>query len=99
MMTSIKKYTATCDICQKIKHPRHAPHRNLQPIPIPAQPFKVVTMDFIGELPTSGGCNAIYVVICKLMKFAFFIPCTTQMNAKETAKLFFEKIVTFTGLP
>jgi hypothetical protein len=51
MSRDIKKYTDTCDICQKSKPRRHAPVGLLQPIPIPTQPFEVVTMDFVLELP------------------------------------------------
>ena len=99
MANDVRKYIATCDICQKIKHPRHKGHGLLQPIPIPSQPFEVVTMDFIGELPLSKGHNAIYVIICKLTKFAFFIPCTTCLTEKGAAELFFKHVVTFMGLP
>ena len=49
MSRQIKAYTDTCDICQKSKPRRHAPAGLLQPIPIPTQPFEVVTMDFIPE--------------------------------------------------
>jgi deoxyuridine 5'-triphosphate nucleotidohydrolase len=95
----IRKFVSTCAICQKIKHARHAPYGILQPIPIPNQPFEVVTMDFISELPPSHGYNAIFVLVCKLTKYAFFIPCSTRINEKKAAQLFFDKIVTHVGLP
>jgi len=55
-------------------------------------------MDFISELPKSQGYNAIFVLICKLTKYAFFIPCTTGMMEKKTTQLFFDKIVMHVGL-
>ena len=36
MSRDIKKYTSTCDICQKTKPRRHTPIGMLQPIPIPS---------------------------------------------------------------
>ena len=39
-------------------------------------------MDFIGELPKSQGYNAIFVLICKLTKYTFFIPCNVNLVAK-----------------
>ena len=99
MTKDIRSYIATCPICQQIKHARHLPYGLLQPIPIPSQPFEVVTMDFIGELPLSKNYNAIFVLICKLTKFAFFIPCTTSLNEEQAARMFFDKIVTLVGLP
>ena len=74
MSQDIKKFVWSCPICQQIKHRRHAPSGMLQSIPIPNTPFEVVTMDLITDLPMSGGYNAIYVIICKLTKYAFFIP-------------------------
>ena len=74
MTRDICQFISTCPICQKIKHTRHLPYGLLQPIPILTQPFEVVTMDFIGELPKSQGYDSIFVLICKLTKYAFFIP-------------------------
>jgi len=53
MTRDIHSYVTTCPTCQQIKHAWHLPYGLLQPIPIPSQPFEVVTMDFIGELPFS----------------------------------------------
>ena len=99
MSTDIKKFVFSCPICQQIKHKRHPSYGILQPIPIPDKPFEVVTMDLITDLPESNGYNAIYVIVCKLMKYAFFIPCTTKLSEKEAAKIFFDKVVCFVGLP
>ena len=57
MSQDIKKYTSTCNICQKTKPRCHTPIGMLQPIPIPSQPFEVVTMGFIPELPECEGCD------------------------------------------
>ena len=78
---------------------RHARYEMLHPIPIPDKPFEVVTMDLITDLPESQKFNAIFVIICKLTKYAFFIPCTTKINEKDTAQLFFNNLVCHVGLP
>ena len=83
MTRDIRQVISTCPICQKIKHARHLPYGLLQPIPIPTQPFEVVTMDFIGELPKSQGYDSIFVLICKLTKYTFFIPCNTNLTEKR----------------
>jgi len=99
MTRDIRQFVTRCPICQKIKHARHLPYGLLQPIPIPSQPFEVVTMDFIGELPKSQNYNSIFVLVCKLTKYAFFVPCNTMLMEKKAAQLFFNKIVTHVGLP
>jgi len=69
----------------------------LQPIPIPSQPFKVVSMDFIPELPVSNGYDNVLVIVDKLTKYALFIPTTTTITKKGTAELFFHHIITQYG--
>jgi len=88
-----------CLICQKIKHARHAPYGLLQLRPIPNQPFEVVTMDFIGELLKSNGFDAIFILICKLTKYTFFILCNVTLTEKKAACLFFDKIIMHIRLP
>ena len=56
-------------------------------------------MDFISELLRSQNHNLIFVLICKLTKYAFFIPCDTKLTEKQTAQLFFNKIITHISLP
>ena len=57
-------------------------------------------MDFIMQLPlTKSKHDAILVVADKFTKMAHFIPTTTKITAPETAKLIFDKIVRFHGLP
>ncbi len=99
MSRDIKKYILTCDICQKAKPRRHAPVGLLQPIAIPLQPFEVVTMDFIPELPKSEGYDNCLVIVDKLTKYGMFIPTTTTISAEDTAKLFFHHVVAHYGLP
>lgn len=85
MLQDIKRFIYSCPTCRSIKPARHAPYGMLQPIPIPDKPFEVVTMDLITDLPESKRLNAIFVIIDKLTKYAFFIPCTTKINEKDTA--------------
>ena len=99
MSRDLKRYVSTCDICQKAKPRRHAPVGLLHPIPIPAHPFEVVSMDFIPELPTSQGYDNVLVIVDKLTKYAIFIPTTTTVTEEETAGLFFKHIIKAFGIP
>ena len=99
MSRDIKSFVATCDICQKSKPRRHAPYGLLQPIPIPTQPFEVISMDFIPELPESEGFDNILVIIDKLTKYGLFIPCKNTINEIETAELVFKHVICDYGIP
>jgi hypothetical protein len=53
MKNTIKSFVEACSICQQAKA-EHIPYPGLlQPLPVPDQAWKVVTMDFIEGLPTS----------------------------------------------
>jgi hypothetical protein len=100
MSKDIQAFVTSCDICQKSKPKRHAPFGLLRPIPIPARPFEIISMDFISELPkTSSGHDNILVIVDKLTKFALFIPTRTNINEKECAELIFDNVFTRFGLP
>src|SRR5882762_8671467 len=99
MSRDIKRYVSTCNICQKAKPRRHAPAGLLQPIPILSQPFKVVSMDFIPELPLSDGFNNVLVIVDKLTKYRIFIPTTTNITEVETTALFFKHVISKFGIP
>ena len=99
MSRDIKKYIGTCNISQKTKLRHHVPIGMLQPIPIPSQPFEVVSMDFIPELPESSRYNNILVIIDKLTKYAIFILTTTSITKKGTAELFFRHMIAQYGIP
>jgi hypothetical protein len=71
----------------------------LQPLPIPASAFEVITMDFIEGLPTSGSYNALWVVVDKFSKFSHFIPLKHPFTAATVAKLFMDQIYRLHGLP
>jgi hypothetical protein len=98
MSREIKNYVKTCDVCQKSKPRRHAPLGLLQPIPVPSQPFEVVSMDFIPELPVSNGFDNILVIVDKLTKYALFIPTVVSIKELGAAQLFFHHVISQYGI-
>ena len=54
---------------------------------------------FHHSLPESGGNDAICVVIDRLTKMAYFIPCRTVMTAGQFIKLFTENVFRLHGMP
>ena len=96
----VNNYVKSCDTCQRNKAVTQAPAGLLKPIDVPRDRWDVVTMDFVGPLPTSvTGNNFIFVIIDKLTKMGHFVPCQTQMSASQIATLFFTHVVKLHGLP
>jgi len=56
-------------------------------------------MDFITDLPKSDGYDTILVVIDRLTKMRHFIPCSTDLEARQFANLFMKELVWLHGLP
>lgn len=56
-------------------------------------------MDFITGLPESGGYDTLMVVVDRLSKMAHYIPTQTNVTAEEVARLFYNHVFCFHGLP
>jgi hypothetical protein len=100
MISHIKLYVNSCHKCQENKVSTHNTNGLLYPLPIPSSRWECVSMDFITQLPKSkNGYDAILVIVDKLSKYVTFIPTHTNVNAIDTAKLFFNYIVRYHGIP
>ena len=99
MRSLVQSYVSTCDLCARSKPSRHVPHGELAPLPVPSGPWKSVSCDFIVDLPTSRDFNAILTVVDRFTKMAHFIPCTTNADAPDFARMFLDHVVRLHGLP
>ncbi|GJP33534.1 hypothetical protein CLOM_g18063, partial [Closterium sp. NIES-68] len=100
MADDVQKFVTSCDTCQRMKSSKQKKAGLLQPLPVPEQPWQVVSLDFIiGLPPTSSGHDAILVVIDKFSKMGHFIPTHTTARTEETAQLFVRHIISQHGIP
>ena len=95
----VKAFIKSCDICSRSKTARHRPYGLLQPLPVPDRPWSSISMDFITNLPPSGGHDSILVVVDRFTKMAHFIPCSKAISGAATANLILENVVRLHGLP
>ncbi|GJP79146.1 hypothetical protein CLOP_g9391 [Closterium sp. NIES-67] len=95
-----QEFVTSCDTCQRMKSSKQKKARLLQPLPVPEQPWQVVSLDFITGLPpTINGCDAILVVIDKFSKMRHFIPTHTTARTEETPQLFVRYTISQHGIP
>ncbi|KAF8700885.1 hypothetical protein RHS03_06604, partial [Rhizoctonia solani] len=92
-------YITGCNLCTCTKAKQHRPYGLLQPLEVPSRPWKSISMDFIVKLPTSHGCNTIWVVVDCFLKMAHFIPTVKTIKAPDLAQLFLQHIFQAHGLP
>ena len=53
MSKDVKQYVKSCDACQRNKPSNQSPLGLLQPLPIPQEPWKSLSTDFISQLPVT----------------------------------------------
>jgi len=99
MRKYIKRYVSNCSTCSRIKSRHHAPYGNLRPLAVPHLPWNDLSMDFITGLPESGGYNAILVVVDRLTKMVYFLPCRDSYSAEDIACLYRDSVWKLNGLP
>ena len=103
MKSQVDDYCKSCLVCQGARVIRGKPQGTLHPIPVPAKPWEVLTMDFITGLPDSraygGTYNSILVIVDKFSKMAHYIPCVDTMTAGELAEVFIKEIIRYHGIP
>ena len=59
----VSDYVRSCIICGRNKARRYKPYGLLKQLPIPPRPWESISMDFIEQLPPSGGYMDILVVV------------------------------------
>jgi hypothetical protein len=99
MKADVWRMVQSCLVCLQAK-PDHARYPGLlQPLPVPTASWKIVSMDFVQGLPTSGSANVILVIVDKFSKFAHFIASKHPFMAKTVAQLSLDNVYRLHGLP
>lgn len=99
MKAEVEDYVKSCATCAAMKtRPGKLPGF-LQQVASHSRPWEEITMDFIVELPESGGNTVIGTVIDLFSKQAHFTACSGLPSAKKLAKLFIKLIYRLHGAP
>lgn len=98
MVKDVHLVVTRCATCQKAKSTFH---KGLYtPLPVPNQPWDIVSMDFIVGLPrTQRGKDVIMVVVDRLSKLAHFVPIRKTEVATHMADLYFREVIRLHGIP
>ena len=96
----VREYVRTCRECQTQKHSTHPTPGKLHPITA-RRPWQIVTMDLVGGLPPSGPQKHTYVLVMvdKFSKYVCLEPCSAELSARETARIFLRRVVAEHGVP
>ena len=94
-----KKYVESCTTCIRNKTHRTKAWGLLKPLSVPDRPWRMLSIDFIVELPPAEDHTTIFVVVDRLSKMAHFIPMKGTPSASETAQAFIKEIIRLHGVP
>ena len=100
MRIFVKRYVTRCIPCQQMKPNTHSTQPAINPIPpVNTLPFKILTMDFITDLPLSNSFNSILIVTDHdYSKGAVLIECHKTIDAIGTAELLHRHVYKRYGL-
>ncbi|KAE8902055.1 hypothetical protein PF003_g14177 [Phytophthora fragariae] len=95
----VRKYVQTCETCQRVK-PAPSASAPLMRLPVPADCWRSVSMDFIFELPADArGYTGILVFVCRLSKMVRPAAVRKSVTAPQAAQLFVDNVFRNHGLP
>ncbi|KAL0173002.1 hypothetical protein M9458_033313, partial [Cirrhinus mrigala] len=92
MEQDVQRYVRGCRECVISKTPKHLPSGKLLPLPTPNRPWSHLGVDFITDLPASGGNTCVLVIVDRFSKFCRLIPLKGLTTAWETAQLLFDHV-------
>ena len=94
----VRRYIKGCLKCQSSKTKHTKPAGKLHPHDVPTEPWQVISVDLIGELPKSGGYDAIAVFNCHMTKRIRLFPTHMSLTSEGMAKIYRDKIFPVHGL-
>ncbi len=100
LIDDVSEYVRSCSSCQENKSRAMKAAGLLQPIAPPFNKGMEISIDFVGELPTTARKkNMALVITDRYTKRVWYHATKTTINAKQTAKIIFDRVVTHQGLP
>jgi len=99
MLRYVGMYVSHCDLCLRTKIQRRLLSGELQPLPILDERWDAISVDFISELPESGGYDSIMVAVDSAGKRSHFVETVTTVTAAGAANLYLRNIWKLHGLP
>ena len=97
--TSVERYVANCHECRRASVPRDRAPGFLHPLPIPQRPWQHLTMDYKAFPADKQGYDMLFVVVDRLSKQSYSIPCHKTINVRGMAELFLKYIWCREGYP
>lgn len=96
--SDVTRYVSNC-WCHSSKVPRDKTPGLLHPLPIPQRPWQHLVVDFKAMPKDKSGFDNLLVIIDRLSKTSWCIPCTRTATAVDAARMYYEGPFRIFGLP
>ena len=97
MIKHIRQLVRECATCQAAKYDPLAYLGLLQPLPMPDEVWRDISMDFISGLPLSGKKDTIFVVVDRFSKSAHFMALAHPYTAIQVAHAYLDHVFKLHG--
>ena len=100
MTREVEDYCRSCVTCALHKSSNQRLGGTLTQLPIPAEPWDSIGIDFVGPLPPSAtGNDTIMVVVDRLSKMVLLSACKLTINGKQAGILALNMLLPLLALP
>ncbi|KAK3544099.1 hypothetical protein QTP86_001557, partial [Hemibagrus guttatus] len=99
LASDVEGYVWSCPTCAQARTSRQLPEGLLEPLPIPQRPWSHLSVDFLTDLPDSGGYTTVLVVVDRFSKGCKLIPLKGLPSAMQTAEALFLHVFRNFDLP
>ncbi|KAK3506361.1 hypothetical protein QTP70_031351 [Hemibagrus guttatus] len=94
----VEDFVRQCATCAQARTSRQRPEGLLEPLPVPRRPWSHLSVDFLTDLPDSGGFTTIMVVVDRFSKGCKLVPLKGLPTAIQTADAMFAHVFRNFGL-
>lgn len=99
MRADVERFVKNCSTCRRTHVTRDRPPGLLHPLPVPDRCWQHVSFDFKSFPTDRHGYDNVFVVVDRLGKRAFSLPCNKTVTAAEAARLYYTYIWRIYGAP
>ena len=100
MTREVEDYCRSCVTCAVHKSTNQRPGGTLTQLPIPAEPWDSIGIDFVGPLPPSAsGNDCIMVIVDLFTKMVLLAACKLTINGKQAGILSLNMLLPLLALP
>ncbi|KAK3536150.1 hypothetical protein QTP70_031317 [Hemibagrus guttatus] len=97
--SDVERYVRQCSTCAQVRTSLQGPEGLLVPLPVPRRPWSHLSVDFLTNLPDSGGFTPVMVLVDRFSKGCNLVPLKGLPTAMQIAEAMFCHVFRNFGLP